>query len=528
MASKAVEGSDRDAELATPRPANANRLGTGMSPGPTPRFTGDDSPLVSRRIDDLTDDEEEEEAGSDEGASSASSVVTLCNSAIGAGVLSLPYAFRCAGIAGCVIMCFVLAGAQAVTLYTLSKFAERYDADTYSVLTRKTVGRKLSAALSASLVIYQLGSCSAYLIIIGDTISPLLQHGFGEDAFFAGRQFVIIFFAIFIIMPLCFPRNLSSLHYVSTAGVLGFLYTAAAIMIEGTKIVRARGSPWEDVHWFNWDFKALFAIPIIVFGFNCHANVVTVFDELGDEPDVLVTSMPRDPRQYRRHSSTVLAPKPRTLKMIGMISVIISSVSIIMVGYLAVGFAGYLTYPNDIDSNVLKSFPYSPILLKIARGAIAGVVTGHYPLNNNAARVGLEHLELYYFGWKDPSVNFARMQTVLFVLATLAIGLTVTDLGTVLHLIGGTVAAFIIFFLPGLMLVNAAIIKGDAPSGPSTSNSLHDLQDTLLAEEGEVGIKRTGLIYSPRWSWWFGVTFVTLSVFIFVITIATAFIDAEA
>lgn len=32
-----------------------------------------------------------------EGASSLSSVFTLCNSAIGAGVLSLPYAFQCAG-----------------------------------------------------------------------------------------------------------------------------------------------------------------------------------------------------------------------------------------------------------------------------------------------------------------------------------------------------------------------------------------------------------------------------------------------
>lgn len=32
-----------------------------------------------------------------EGASSVSSVFTLCNSAIGAGVLSLPYAFQCAG-----------------------------------------------------------------------------------------------------------------------------------------------------------------------------------------------------------------------------------------------------------------------------------------------------------------------------------------------------------------------------------------------------------------------------------------------
>ena len=44
----------------------------------------------------------EEEAG----ASSVSSVFTLCNSAIGAGVLSLPYAFRCAG--GCSLLSAVV------------------------------------------------------------------------------------------------------------------------------------------------------------------------------------------------------------------------------------------------------------------------------------------------------------------------------------------------------------------------------------------------------------------------------------
>lgn len=37
-----------------------------------------------------------------------------------------------------------------------------------------------------------------------------------------------------------------------------------------------------------------------------------------------------------------------------------------------------------------------------------------------------------------------------------------TDLGDVLHLVGGTAAAFMIFFLPGLLLVNAAIIKESA------------------------------------------------------------------
>lgn len=38
----------------------------------------------------------------------------------------------------------------------------------------------------------------------------------------------------------------------------------------------------------------------------------------------------------------------------------------------------------------------------------------------------------------------------------------VKDLGDVLHLIGGTVAALLIFFNPGFMLINAAIVKHSA------------------------------------------------------------------
>ena len=38
----------------------------------------------------------------------------------------------------------------------------------------------------------------------------------------------------------------------------------------------------------------------------------------------------------------------------------------------------------------------------------------------------------------------------------------VTDLGAVLHMVGGTAASYMIFFLPGLLLVNAAIVKHSA------------------------------------------------------------------
>lgn len=79
---------------------------TGSEELPTsslPAANGRSRPLVAHPVhlgsgageeadeDELLDEE-------DAGASSVSSVFTMCNSAIGAGVLSLPYAFRCAGV----------------------------------------------------------------------------------------------------------------------------------------------------------------------------------------------------------------------------------------------------------------------------------------------------------------------------------------------------------------------------------------------------------------------------------------------
>ena len=48
--------------------------------------------------------------------------------------------------------------------------------------------------------------------------------------------------------------------------------------------------------------------------------------------------------------------------MIGMISVILAAIALIMVGYLAVGFAGYLAFPRTVSSNVLKTFPDTAVM----------------------------------------------------------------------------------------------------------------------------------------------------------------------
>ena len=60
------------------------------------------------------------------------------------------------------------------------------------------------------------------------------------------------------------------------AQVVGFIYTAIVVVIRGSEIAADQGG-WDDIKLFNWSYDALFAIPIVVFGFNCHANVVTIF-----------------------------------------------------------------------------------------------------------------------------------------------------------------------------------------------------------------------------------------------------------
>ncbi len=55
------------------------------------------------------------------------------------------------------------------------------------------------------------------------------------------------------------------------------------------QIVAARpeGARLEGVKLFDWSPRALYAVPIIVFGFNSHPNVVSVFAELEQFPRIL-------------------------------------------------------------------------------------------------------------------------------------------------------------------------------------------------------------------------------------------------
>ena len=98
------------------------------------------------------------------------------------------------------------------------------------------------------------------------------------EGIWAERRVLITGIGLLVVLPMCFPRNLGALAWVSITAVLGFVFVVIAVMLRSTQIVKQRfpGHRWDSTARINFDLQALSAVPIVVFGFNCHANVVTI------------------------------------------------------------------------------------------------------------------------------------------------------------------------------------------------------------------------------------------------------------
>lgn len=463
-------------------------------PPPLPMPPDDDE-------DDMEDQGGDVHAINDGHATSlAPSIATLCNSAIGAGVLSLPLVFKSTGIIGGLLLCLVVAGVEAFTLFVLAKMSERYQQQSYSGLVRAVLGKKTAALQSVLVAIYMWGACVAYLIICSTCLLSIV--GALVVGLNLNRALVISAVAV-ALAPLCLLKRITALSALSSVAIVGFVYTSIAIVVYGVSVVKARPEPFEGINLSFTNLQSyLFAIPIVVFGFNCHANVVVVMHEMetttSDQPHVpLVTSSGNSGNKSK--------------KLLSMISVIVISVCLIAAGYICVGVAGYATFLDETPSNILQSLPQGETWAILARLLIFIVVFGHYPLSHHPARSSFESI----------CPGYSILFTLCFVASSAIIACAVTDLGAVLHLLGGTVASLIIFLLPGLMLMNSAVVKDSRENISRLSTVTENMNEPLLEElrRREVKGLKTGLVYSPRKSWIAGLFLVLVASSIMILTI---------
>ena len=172
-------------------------------------------------------------------ASVLSTAFNLINCAIGAGVLSVPYAVRSMGaVLGALSLCLVMA-ISVLTLNVLTRAARAYGASSYQELVRKSMGWFAAHVVSLTLIAYVFGSCVAYTIVCADSFGEFNTRAFGSGSIAANRSVIVLFTSTCVMLPLSLLRSMERMAFASSFSVLALLYTAVVVVAKGVDAVGA-------------------------------------------------------------------------------------------------------------------------------------------------------------------------------------------------------------------------------------------------------------------------------------------------
>jgi len=163
------------------------------------------------------------------------SIFALCASAIGSGVLSLPYVFGLCGWGlGFIFMCTGAIAAE-ISLRMLAHLAVKHNMPNYSKIATLAGGKTLNNILSTLILIFMFGSCISYQIIVTSLFKYVFKQFKVDPDFVDSREFSLIQSiptAALLLLPLSIKRDMSAFRYVSLASIGALLYTGVVLLIE--------------------------------------------------------------------------------------------------------------------------------------------------------------------------------------------------------------------------------------------------------------------------------------------------------
>ncbi|NXU86212.1 AVT2 protein, partial [Xiphorhynchus elegans] len=369
------------------------------------------------------------------GLSSAGAVFILLKSALGAGLLSFPWAFGRAGGAAPALLVelgslvFLVSG-LAVLGYAAALSAQ----PTYQAVVRAVCGAALGKLCELCFLLNLFMISVALLRVVGDQLEKLCDSLYPNGTlsgapqpppWYVDQRFTLSALCVLVIFPLSVPREIGFQKYSSILGTLAACYLTVVVILkyylqtEGLSLTKhpqpSRSSSWASV--FS-------VIPTICFGFQCHEACVAIYSSMRN--------------QSFSHWVTVS---------------VLSMLICLLIYSLTAGLYGYLTFGEAAASDVLMSYPGNDPVVIVARLLFGVSIVTIYPIVVLLGRSVVKDL------WATPKRGAAVVSeaherrsrvalTVTWMAATLAIALFVPDIGKVIELIGG-ISAFFIFIFPG-------------------------------------------------------------------------------
>lgn len=167
---------------------------------------------------------------------SPGAISNLCSATLGAGALSLPYAFSLTGLVPGVLLLLLSGYLTILSIDVIISSCVHTKLYKYEDVALRLAGKPASRALEASLLIFCFGTAVAYIVAVGDIIDQgvrtVIQSGNDEqeDGLYT-RERVMILYWLLVMFPLSLQRHMEGLERFSSLGVLSIIFLVLAAVI---------------------------------------------------------------------------------------------------------------------------------------------------------------------------------------------------------------------------------------------------------------------------------------------------------
>ena len=209
------------------------------------------------------------------------SIFALMATAIGAGVLSLPYVVKQSGL---IVGIINLVGGSLIS-YTSMRLLTwacwRTKCWNYAKLISDTFGWFHGKILSWVIMIWTLGSTVPYNIIISQTFPDILKS-FGVSADIAdadSTKYIQVIVMNLLLLPICLMRDLSAMASFNFMGIIAIAYFVVLIAAE-TPMYMNKFFTNDDLVLIDLNLSTFTGFAIAIFAYTCHTNLFAVRLEL--------------------------------------------------------------------------------------------------------------------------------------------------------------------------------------------------------------------------------------------------------
>jgi len=359
------------------------------------------------------------------GASLIACTLNLANSIMGAGILGIPFAIRSVGSGWGVALFLAVGSMSAFTMHLLVASGALVGVASYEEVAGKAFGTPGRVFLELVMIASVLGVLTAYLVLLGDFLSPVLCPYATRWAVFGLllHRRVILTLLAGMLLPLSLVRNLATLRGASGLSIA--LMALFALMLGYRSLSPfdvadvPHASPPPHDHPMSAPYRAaLHGLPIMTFAFSSHVCVFPVYNSL-------------------------CRPSPRRIS-----AVIAGAMLLCLALYSVVAFLGARSFGASTCPNLLNNFAALDPLAALIRMAFTVCIVTTYPLILFAARRALDLLLFTKPAAQGQGGRRNFVETVALVTASLLLATLAPGVRPVFALSGAAFATVIAFVAP--------------------------------------------------------------------------------